>query len=58
MAKDFQLMLDEAFEISAPLPMTAVAQQIAIAAMPGAGEQDASAILLFMEHLAGLSGSS
>jgi 3-hydroxyisobutyrate dehydrogenase-like beta-hydroxyacid dehydrogenase len=57
MAKDFQLMLDEAFEVSAPLPMTAVAQQIAIAAVPGAGEQDASAILLFMEHLAGLSGS-
>lgn len=58
MYKDFQLMLDEAFEVSAPLPMTAVAQQLAAAAMPGYGEEDASAIIQFMEALAGLSGSS
>jgi 3-hydroxyisobutyrate dehydrogenase-like beta-hydroxyacid dehydrogenase len=58
MSKDFQLMLDEAFEISAPLPMTAVAQQIAAAAMRGYGKEDASAILQFMEAFAGLSASS
>jgi 3-hydroxyisobutyrate dehydrogenase len=58
MSKDFQLMLDEAFEVSAPLPVTAVAQQLATAAMPGYGEEDASAIIQFMEALAGLSGSS
>ena len=58
MSKDFQLMLDEAFEVSAPLPMTAVAQQIAAAAMPGLGEEDASAIIQFMEAFAGLSSSS
>lgn len=58
MFKDFHLMLDEAFEVSAPLPMTAVAQQIAAAAMPGYGEEDASAIIRFMEALAGISGSS
>ncbi|MBO0794033.1 MAG: NAD(P)-dependent oxidoreductase [Ktedonobacteraceae bacterium] len=58
MSKDFQLMLDEAFEVSAPLPMTAVAQQIASAAMRGYGKEDASAILQFMEAFAGLSASS
>lgn len=54
MSKDFQLMLDEAFEVSAPLPMTAVAQQIAAAAMPGYSGADASAIIPFLETLAGL----
>jgi 3-hydroxyisobutyrate dehydrogenase-like beta-hydroxyacid dehydrogenase len=58
MSKDFQLMLDEAFLVSAPLPMTAVAQQIATAAMRDYGKEDASAILQFMEALAGLSASS
>jgi 3-hydroxyisobutyrate dehydrogenase len=58
MSKDFQLMLDEAFAVSAPLPMTAVAQQIAVAAQPGSGEADASAIISFMEAFAGLSASS
>lgn len=58
MEKDFHLMLNEAFEVSAPLPMTAVAQQLAAAAMPDYGQEDASAIIQFMEALAGLSGSS
>jgi 3-hydroxyisobutyrate dehydrogenase len=58
MSKDFHLMLDEAFEVSAPLPMTAVAQQIAAAAMQNFGEEDASAIISFMEAFAGISGSS
>jgi 3-hydroxyisobutyrate dehydrogenase len=58
MYKDFHLVLDEAFEVSAPVPMTAVAQQIAAAAMPGLGEEDASAIIRFMEAFAGISGSS
>lgn len=58
MSKDFQLMLDEAFEISTPLPMTAVAQQIAAFAMRDYGKADASAILQFMEAFAGLSASS
>nr|WP_274532162.1 NAD-binding protein [Ktedonobacter racemifer] len=55
MHKDFHLMLDEAFEVSAPLPTTAVAQQIAAAAMRGVGEEDASAIIQFMEAFAGIS---
>jgi 3-hydroxyisobutyrate dehydrogenase len=58
MYKDFHLILDEGFLVSAPLPMTAVAQQIAAAAMPTSGEEDASAIIQFMEAFAGLSGSS
>src|SRR6266849_8096140 len=58
MYKDFHLVLDEAFEVSAPVPMTAVAQQIAAAAMRGEGEEDASAIIQFMEAFAGISGSS
>jgi 3-hydroxyisobutyrate dehydrogenase len=58
MYKDFHLILDEAFEVSAPLPMTAVAQQIAAAAIRGEGEEDASAIIQFMEAFAGLSSSS
>jgi 3-hydroxyisobutyrate dehydrogenase len=57
MSKDFQLMLDEAFEVSAPLPMTAVAQQFAVAAMPDYGEEDASAIIQFLEASAGLFSS-
>jgi 3-hydroxyisobutyrate dehydrogenase-like beta-hydroxyacid dehydrogenase len=58
MYKDFQLILDEAFDVSAPLPMTAVAQQIVAAAMRSEGEEDASAIIQFMEAFAGISGSS
>ncbi len=58
MSNEFQLMLAEAFAVSAPLPMTAVAQQIAAAAQPGLGEKDASAIISFMEAFAGLSSSS
>ncbi len=58
MYKDFHLVLNEAFEVSAPVPMTAVAQQLAAAALPSVGEEDASAIIQFMEVLAGLSGSS
>ena len=58
MSKDFHLALNEAFEVSAPLPMTAVAQQIAAAAMPSYGEKDASAIIPFLEVFAGLSSSS
>jgi 3-hydroxyisobutyrate dehydrogenase-like beta-hydroxyacid dehydrogenase len=58
MSKDFHLVLNEAFEVSAPVPMTAVAQQIAAAAMPDYGEEDASAIIPFLEAFAGLSGSS
>ncbi|HEY7419119.1 MAG TPA: NAD(P)-dependent oxidoreductase [Ktedonobacteraceae bacterium] len=57
MHKDFHLILDEAFEVSAPVPMTAVAQQIAAAAMRSVGEEDASAIIQFMEAFAGISGS-
>lgn len=55
MSKDFH---NEAFEVSAPLPMTAVAQQLVAAAMPGYGEADASAIIPFMEAFAGLASSS
>ena len=58
MYKDFQLMLGEAFEVSAPLPMTAIAQQIAAAAMPDYSEEDASAIIRFMEAFAGVSRPS
>ncbi|GHO51099.1 NAD(P)-dependent oxidoreductase [Ktedonospora formicarum] len=58
MYKDFQLMLSEAFAVSVPLPMTAAAQQVAAAAMREVGEEDASAIIQFMESFAGISGSS
>jgi len=44
MQKDFHLILNEACEVSAPLPMTAVAQQIAEAAR-NESEEDASAII-------------
>jgi 3-hydroxyisobutyrate dehydrogenase-like beta-hydroxyacid dehydrogenase len=55
MEKDFHLILAEAFAVSAPLPMTAVAQQIATAAIRDKGEEDASTIIPFMETFAGLS---
>jgi 3-hydroxyisobutyrate dehydrogenase len=58
MHKDFGLILNEALEVSAPMPSTAAAQQMYTAALRKAGEEDASAIIQFMEELAGLSSSS
>ncbi len=57
MQKDFHLILNEACEVGAPLPMTAVAQQIAEAAR-NESEEDASAIIQFMEAFAGVSSLS
>ena len=54
MHKDLGLIIDEAAKVSAPLPMTAAAHQMFTAALPSDGAEDASAIIQFMEQLAGL----
>ncbi|HEY2987347.1 MAG TPA: NAD(P)-dependent oxidoreductase [Candidatus Binatia bacterium] len=53
--KDFQLMLDEGRRVGAPLPLTTVTQQLAMAAAAaGRGEEDLAAIITTLERLAGL----
>ena len=54
MHKDFGLILTEASEVAAPMPATAAAQQVYTAALAKEGEEDASAIIQYMEDLAGL----
>lgn len=54
MHKDFGLILTQASEVSAPMPATAAAQQVYTAALTKEGEEDASAIIQYMEELAGL----
>ena len=53
--KDFRLMLQEGLRLGAPLPLTSVAQQLALAsAVAGRGEEDLAAIVTTLERLAGL----
>jgi 3-hydroxyisobutyrate dehydrogenase-like beta-hydroxyacid dehydrogenase len=53
--KDFKLMLDEGIRLGAPLPLTTITQQLAVAtAVAGRGEQDLAAIVTTLERLAGL----
>lgn len=54
MYKDFGLILDEAAELSVPMPATAVARQICAAERAKGLEEDYSAVIRLMESLAGL----
>lgn len=56
--KDFRLILDEAYALSAPMPATAVAQQMYAAAMAKGMEADFSILVQFMEELAGVISAS
>jgi len=58
MHKDFDLILAQASEVAAPMPATAAAQQVYTSALMKEGEEDASAIIQYMEELAGLAGMS
>jgi 3-hydroxyisobutyrate dehydrogenase-like beta-hydroxyacid dehydrogenase len=55
--KDFRLILDEAYEISVPMPATAVAQQLYAAAVARGEEADFSVMIHFMEELAGVTNT-
>jgi 3-hydroxyisobutyrate dehydrogenase-like beta-hydroxyacid dehydrogenase len=53
--KDFKLMLEEGLRLGVPLPLTAITQQITLAAATaGLGDKDLAAIMLAFERLAGL----
>ena len=54
MHKDFNLILNEAYEQSISMPATAAAQQMYSAALAKGMDEDISAIVKFMEELAGL----
>jgi 3-hydroxyisobutyrate dehydrogenase-like beta-hydroxyacid dehydrogenase len=54
MHKDFILLLSRAYNLSVPMPATAVAQQMCTAAMAKGMDEDFSIIIKFMEELAGL----
>jgi 3-hydroxyisobutyrate dehydrogenase len=56
MYKDFGLILDQAAQLSVPMPATAAAQQAYAAAMVATQgqEEDYSVVMRFMEQLAGL----
>ena len=57
--KDFKLILDEAARLGVPLPLTTVAQQLAMAtAASGRGEEDLAAIVTTLERLAGFGDAS
>jgi 3-hydroxyisobutyrate dehydrogenase len=53
--KDLRLILNEAYEVSVPMPATAVALQIYSAALTKEGDADFSIMIKFMEQLAGVS---
>ncbi len=55
MHKDFHLILSEAYAVSAPMPATAVAQQMYAAAVAKGMDEDFSVMVKFMEQLAGVS---
>jgi 3-hydroxyisobutyrate dehydrogenase-like beta-hydroxyacid dehydrogenase len=53
--KDFKLISEEGLRLGAPLPLTNLAQQLAMAtAVAGRGEEDLAAIITALERLAGL----
>ncbi len=55
MTKDFGLILDQAAKQGVPMPVTVAARQVALAvAATGAGGQDFSAVVQYMERLAHL----
>jgi 3-hydroxyisobutyrate dehydrogenase len=58
MHKDFGLVLNQAAELSVPMPATAAAQQMFAAAQAKGQDEDFSVIIRFMEELAGISSSS
>ena len=53
--KDLRLILDEANEISVPMPATAAALQMYTAALAKGMDADFSIMIKFMEQLAGVS---
>jgi 3-hydroxyisobutyrate dehydrogenase-like beta-hydroxyacid dehydrogenase len=53
--KDLRLILNEADEVSVPMPATAVALQMYTAALPKEMDKDFSIMIKFMEQLAGVS---
>ena len=52
MSKDFGLILKKAAELGVPMPATAIAHQINTARAAVNGEEDFSAVIDEMEHLA------
>lgn len=54
MYKDFGLVLNEASELSVPMPSTAAAQQMYAAAQVKEGDQDFGVVIRFMQELAGI----
>jgi 3-hydroxyisobutyrate dehydrogenase-like beta-hydroxyacid dehydrogenase len=54
MYKDFGLVLNEASELSVPMPSTAAAQQMYAAAQVKEGDQDFGVLVRFMQELAGI----
>ena len=53
--KDLRLIINEADEVSVPMPATAVALQMYTAALTKGMEADFSVMIKFMEQLAGIS---
>ena len=53
--KDLRLILAEAYEVSAPMPATAVALQMYTTALAKGMDEDFSIMIKFMEQLAGVS---
>ena len=53
--KDLHLILDEAYEVSMPMPATAAALQMYTAALTKEGDADFSVMVKFMKQLAGVS---
>ena len=53
--KDLRLILDEAYEVSVPMPATAVALQMYTAALTQGMDEDFSIMIKFMKQLAGVS---
>jgi len=55
MRKDFELMLEAGAELGVPLPTIAAARELYVAAQArGYGEQDYSAVVRYLEELAGI----
>ena len=54
MFKDLGLVLNEASELSVPMPSTTAAQQMYAAAQVKEGDQDFSVVIRFMQELAGI----
>lgn len=55
MYKDFGLILDQAAELTIPMPATAAAQQMYAAARILEKEEDFAVVIRFMKRLAGVS---